>query len=129
MKGCNNCGRANSSYCEKCSHSYSDMYIPQKIEDIEKHITIGDDLFGFSQITYITGKIPEGREKDWAIDKYNDDKKTRFVIAFLRWDRKNECYDVESVGTRLCEYGNTELLRWIKNLCEELGEINEEEGW
>ena len=40
-----------------------------------------------------------------------------YVICFLKWDRGEECYGIDSVGTRICEL-DSETLKWIGKFCE-----------
>ena len=40
-----------------------------------------------------------------------------YVICFLKWDQREECYDINSVGTRICEL-DAETLTWIGKFCE-----------
>ena len=127
MEGsCVTCGQ-DKSVCEKCKQNYSDMYMPKSLTQVEKAIEINGELYCLARPTYLNGKIPEDRKLDWTIDMYNPDRVTRFVIAFLHWRPKDMWYDVESCGLRLCEYGNTELLRWIMAKAEELAYIIREE--
>lgn len=58
--------------------------------------------FEIRRPTYL-GAIPEGRENDWDIVKWNDNFEHCWSIAFLRWNPKESCYELESVGMRLLE--------------------------
>lgn len=49
------------------------------------------------------GAIPEGRENDWDIVKWSENFEHCWSIAFLRWNPKEPCYELESVGMRLLE--------------------------
>lgn len=131
MSMCCLCGQ-DKSLCEKCSQNYSDMFLSKDISQVEKSIEFNGTLFDIGPVSYIGNKIPEDRKFDWAVHQWNADRKTKFVIAFLRWKPKDQWYDVESCGLRLCEYGSTELLRWIAAKAEELAEIHrreEEDGY
>lgn len=133
MNMCAQCGQ-DKEVCQKCSQNYSDMFVSKDLSQVDKYIVINGEKFGLSRPSYIDGKIPEDKKLDWTVDKYNPDGRTRFVVAFLRWHAKDQWYDLESCGLRLCEYGSTELLKWIAVKAEELAEINRKDleeryGW
>ena len=61
-----------------------------------------------------------GRENDLKFEliKYNEDRKTCFVIAWLEWNPKEPGFELISVGLRLMEYYEPGLDEFILKTCE-----------
>ena len=83
-----------------------------------QEITIHGVDFKIEKPLYIGG-VPKGRELDWAICQWSSTHDYIWVIANLRWDAKEDCYYLESVGMRLAESGSKKLLEWILKFSEE----------
>lgn len=110
---------------------------------MEKVYTDEWDGFQFRAPTYLDGhfepyKFDLVKWKDCdpyeIIDGYTGKKKiiTRyfFSIGFLEWNKREQGFKFESVGTRLFEYWKDGLNKFILQFCEmmskELGEDNDE---
>lgn len=62
------------------------------------------------------GIIPCGTVEpynSWELSKFDDDWSSRFVVAFIRFNPKEPGFELSSVGMRLAQYGDTEVLRWV----------------
>lgn len=55
---------------------------------------------------------------NFDIVKWADDNSHCWSIGFLRWDKKEPCFDFESVGTRYLEYREDGLEEWLLKWCE-----------
>lgn len=64
--------------------------------------------------TYLGGD-PTDKIYDWDIVEWSEDFQHCWSLAFLKYDPKEGCYDLEGVGTRLCrsEYVDNDILKWI----------------
>lgn len=58
-------------------------------------------------------------------EKYITRTSYTYVVAFLKWDSKEPCWEFGSVGTRYLEDGNTELNKWLLDFCNRYA-INED---
>ena len=85
---------------------------------MKKEIIIKGVKFEIKKPSYIGGEIPKGRELDWAICEWSSTHAYKWVIANLRWNAKEPCYQLESVGMRLAESGSRKLLKWILKFSE-----------
>ena len=94
---------------------------------MDKEITIDGVKFKIEKPVYIGGKIPKGRELDWAIRQWSSTHDYNWVIAILEWNPKEPCYELRSIGMRLAESGSTKLLKWILKFSEEAENDNFEE--
>ncbi len=81
-----------------------------------KELYIRYKHFEIRRPTYID-IIPKERENDWDIIKWNNNFESCWSIAVLRWNPKESCYKLESVGMRLLEYmedGLSEfIMKWV----------------
>ena len=73
--------------------------------------------FEIRRPTYL-GPIPEGKENDWDVVKWSDNFEHCWSIASLRWNPKEPCYELESVGMRLLEEMDDGLPQFITSWVE-----------
>lgn len=98
------------------------MKIKKKIKIINgQKYEIGNKIF-------ITGVIPDEYANDIDVCVCFEDGTHKMSIARLNWDFKEQSYELQSVGLRLCEYGNTKLLKWLQKVADKYTKkiVNEE---
>lgn len=55
---------------------------------------------------------------NFSIVKWADDNSHCWVIGRLKWDKKEPCFDFESVGTRYLQDREDGLEEWLLKWCE-----------
>lgn len=76
------------------------------------------------------------RYRNFEIKEYGDgryelivrNEKSCFTIAFLEWDKKEDWFELRSVGTRYLEYREGELETWLLAWCKMTAIIEKEKG-
>ena len=94
---------------------------------VNKELTTKYGDFMIKKPCFIGG-TPKDRELDWDICQYADNHKYNWTIATLRWNSKEPCYYLQSIGMRLAEVGSRKLLRWIMQFSEEAERENLKES-
>ena len=76
---------------------------------------LGSDKDVFPYRIHILKTVDIEPRKMYSLDKmdYITATHTSFAIGELYWDEKDGYWEVKSVGMRLCEEGNSELLKWL----------------
>ena len=55
---------------------------------------------------------------NFDIVRWADDNSHCWSIGFLRWNKKEPCFEFESVGTRYFKYREDGLEEWLLKWCE-----------
>lgn len=66
------------------------------------------------EVRHLNGK----GDNEYELVQWNADRSNYFVIAWLTYDVDEGVFDVGSVGTRLLEYGPSDLNKWLLKWCE-----------
>lgn len=66
-------------------------------------------------------------ENCYELVKYHKNASTCFVVAFIKWDEKDECWDFRSVGLRYLEYYVDGLSEWVLDYLQALSHVLREE--
>ena len=72
------------------------------------------------RLIFKTFEIRAIDDRNFEIVKWNDDKcsTTCYVVAFLKWNKKEPCYEFESCGLRFLKYYEDGLAEFIHSFAE-----------
>lgn len=72
------------------------------------------------RLIFKTFEIRAINDTDFEIVKWHDNKcsTTCYVVAFLKWNKKEPCYGFESCGLRFLKYYESGLAEFINSFAE-----------
>ena len=75
--------------------------------------------FEIRKITFLGNQPTEDYHKyNFDLVKWSGDNSHCWSIGTLRWNKKEPCFEFESVGTRYLEYREDGLEEWLLKWCE-----------